>query len=143
MAMFHVQRQCWQRWPRVLIVERKGDNGGHEERRYIPEGKTEGQWKELCRKMTGLRDKSARESEEKAQLLIEAQDELLSRQAEIDGLRWAVEERDQLIRDLLIAYFENTECRLGDCRDCGSRDWPHECEGWLLFDRAEQMGVEV
>ena len=27
MAIFHVQRQCWQRWPRVLIVERKGDNG--------------------------------------------------------------------------------------------------------------------
>lgn len=100
MAQYHVQRQCWQRWPRVLIVERVNDDDSKEERRYIPEGKTESQWKELCRKMTGLRDKSARESEEKAQLLMEAQDELLSKQAEIDGLRWGIDDRDKLIRDM-------------------------------------------
>ena len=100
MAVYHVQRQGWQRWPRVLIVERVNDDDSKEERRYIPEGKTPSQWKELCRKMTGLRDKSARESEEKAQLLMEAQDELLSKQAEIDGLRWGIDERDQLIHDM-------------------------------------------
>lgn len=100
MAMFHVQRQCWQRWPRVLIVERTNDDGSKEERRYVPEGKTESQWKELCRKMAGLRDKAARESEEKARLLMEAQDELLSKQAEIDGLKWDVEECEKW-RDLV------------------------------------------
>lgn len=100
MAMFHVQRQCWQRWPRVLIVERTNDDGSKEERRYVPEGKTESQWKELCCKMTGLRDKYAREAEEKARLLMEAQDELLSKQAEIDGLKWDVEECEKW-RDLV------------------------------------------
>ena len=132
MAIFHVQRQCWQRWPRVLIVERKGDNGGHEERRYVPEGKTEGQWKELCRKMTGLRDKSARESEEKAQLLMEAQDELLSKQAEIDGLRWGAEERDKLIRDMF-------HMLVGHAVDqyVGEEEWES------VMSRVIELGIEL
>lgn len=139
MAIFHVQRQCWQRWPRVLIVERVNDDDSKEERRYIPEGGTRDEWNDRIRRH--IRDYSKAAEKLNARILEES--EVPGLKAEIDGLRWAVEERDQLIRDLLIAYFDGTECRLGDCRDCGSRDWPHACEGWLLFDRAEQMGVEV
>lgn len=69
MAVFHVQRQCWQRWPRVLIMERTNDDGSKEERRYVPECNVGDQWKEqLFRK--------------------------------ISGIRWGLEERDELIRDM-------------------------------------------
>ena len=61
----------------------------------------------------------------------------------LDALKLETDERDQLIRDLLAAYFDGIECNLGDCRDCSHRDWPNPCEGWLLFDRAEQAGIEV
>jgi hypothetical protein len=120
-------------------VEREGDDWGHEERRYVPEGKTEGQWKELCRKMTGLRDKSARESEEKARLLMEAQDELLSKQAEIDGLRWAVEERDQLIRDMrsVIEVF----CDSSECDSCPALGEGVPCSFGEVDGRMKALGI--
>ena len=38
MSKITVQRQCWQRWPRVLIAERRNDDGTVDERRYVPEG---------------------------------------------------------------------------------------------------------
>lgn len=37
MARITVQRQCWQRWPRVLIAEKRNDDGTVDERRYVPE----------------------------------------------------------------------------------------------------------
>ena len=139
MAKITVQRQCWQRWPRVLIAERRNDDGTVDERRYVPEGGTRDEWNAEVRET--LRKYDAARKALDARLHEES--ELPSLRAEIDGLKWAVEERDALIRDLLAAYFDDIECNLGDCRDCSSRDWPHPCEGWLLFDRAEQAGVEV
>lgn len=38
MASITVQRQCWQRWPRVLVAEKHNDDGTVDERRYVPEG---------------------------------------------------------------------------------------------------------
>lgn len=38
MSRITVQRQNWQRWPRVLIAERRNDDGTVDERRYVPEG---------------------------------------------------------------------------------------------------------
>ena len=40
MARITVQRQCWQRWPRVLIAEKHNDDGTVDERRYVPVGGT-------------------------------------------------------------------------------------------------------
>lgn len=36
MAMFYVEKQPWQRWPKVLTVCRNGEDG-IERRRYVPE----------------------------------------------------------------------------------------------------------
>ena len=143
MSKITVQRQCWQRWPRVLIAERRNDDGTVDERRYVPEGGTENEWKAMCRKLTARMDALMSERDERANDSYEARKERDRKQAEADGLQWAIEERDALIRDLLAAYFEGIECNQGDCRDCSHRDWPNPCEGWLLFDRAEQAGVEV
>ena len=33
---FYVQRECWTRWPKVLIMKRKTEHGD-EAKRYIPE----------------------------------------------------------------------------------------------------------
>ena len=33
---FYVQRECWAKWPRVLIMKRK-TGGEEEQRRYVPE----------------------------------------------------------------------------------------------------------
>lgn len=38
MSKVTVQRQNWQRWPRVLIAEKHNDDGTVDERRYVPEG---------------------------------------------------------------------------------------------------------
>lgn len=143
MARITVQRQCWQRWPRVLIAEKRNDDGTREERRYVPEGGTEGEWKARCRDVLKL-ERKARDDYEQAMVTLQgefARAEHLK--AEVDGLKWAIEERDALIHDLLAVYFEGIECNLGDCRDCSHRDWPDPCEGWLLFDLAEQAGIEV
>ena len=139
MVRITVQRQCWQRWPRVLIAERRNDDDTVDERRYVPEGGTTDQWNERTRET--LRKLEAARKELDTRLHEES--ELPNLQAEIDGLKWAIEERDELVRDLLAVYFEGIECNLGDCRDCSHRDWPNPCEGWLLFDRAEQAGIEV
>lgn len=38
MAMFYVERQPWQHWPKKLVVVRKVDGEGKDERRwYVPE----------------------------------------------------------------------------------------------------------
>lgn len=139
MAGITVQRQCWQRWPRVLIAERRNDDGTVDERRYVPEGGTRDQWNGEVRE--AVRRYDAARAKLDARLHDES--ELPNLRAEIDGLKWAIEERSELIRDLLAAYFEGIECNLGDCRDCSHRDWPNPCEGWVLFDRAEQAGIEA
>ena len=36
MSLFYVERQCWQRWPKVLIMVCKGE-GGEVRKRYVPE----------------------------------------------------------------------------------------------------------
>ena len=36
MSLFYVERECWQRFPKVLIMVRK-DGRGDERRRYVPE----------------------------------------------------------------------------------------------------------
>ena len=101
MASITVQRQCWQRWPRVLIAERRNDDGTREERRYVPEGMPENEWKSMCRKLTDRNNALMRERDERANDSFEARAELERKQAEVDGLQWAIEEREALIRDLL------------------------------------------
>jgi hypothetical protein len=127
----------------VLIAERRNDDGTREERRYVPEGMPENERQAMCRKLAARNNALMREREELANDSYEARKERDCKQAEIDGLKWVIEERGALVRDLLAVYFEGIECNLGDCRDCSHRDWPNPCEGWLLFDRAEQAGIEV
>lgn len=100
MARITVQRQCWQRWPRVLIAERRNDDGTVDERRYVPEGGTENEWKARCRDVLKL-ERQARDDYEQAMATLQgefARAEHLK--AEVDGLKWAIEERDALIRDM-------------------------------------------
>lgn|GEM_PF-3746555 len=97
MARITIQRQCWQRWPRVLIVERHNDDGTVEERRYVPEGGTTDEWNERTRDV--MRKFEAARKELDARLHEES--ELPNLRAEIDGLKWAIEDRDELIRDLM------------------------------------------
>lgn len=37
MSLFYVEKQCWQRWPRVVLMCRKTGFGGHDTKRYVPE----------------------------------------------------------------------------------------------------------
>lgn len=129
MARITVQRQCWQRWPRVLVAERRNDDGTVDERRYVPEGGTRDQWNGEVREV--IRRYDAARAKLDARLHEEA--ELPNLLAEIDGLKWAVEERDALIRDLL-----ERRCR-DSCADC-----EHEKDdGCDFVTRALEMGIEV
>lgn len=96
MAIFHVQRQYWQRWPRVLIVERTNDDGSKEERRYVPEGGTRDEWNGRVRETL----RKFNDAKAKYDAMMADMADIPSFQAEIDGLRWGVEERDELIRDM-------------------------------------------
>lgn len=96
MAIFHVQRQCWQRWPRVLIVERMNDDGSKEERRYVPEGGTRDEWNGRVRETL----RKFNDAKAKYDAMMADMADVPNFQAEIDGLRWGVEERDELIRDM-------------------------------------------
>lgn len=138
MAQYHVQRQCWQRWPRVLIMERKGEDGGHEERRYIPEGGTRDEWNDRLRGYIREYSKAA----EKLNARILEESEVPGLKAEVDGLRWAIEERDQLIRDMLA--FEDHHCADCLCNDSDGKREMKSCFAARRFaERAEQMGIEV
>lgn len=98
MARITVQRQCWQRWPRVLIAERRNDDGTVDERRYVPEGGTENEWKAMCRKLTARMDALMNERDERANDSYEARRERDRKQAEIDGLQWQVDELESALR---------------------------------------------
>ena len=98
MSRITVQRQCWQRWPRVLIAERRNDDGTVDERRYVPEGGTENEWKARCREALKLESQASSDYE---QAMVTLQGEFARAEhlkAEVDGLQWAIEERDELIR---------------------------------------------
>lgn len=98
MARITVQRQCWQRWPRVLIAERHNDDGTVDERRYVPEGGTEKEWKARCCDALKL-ERQARSDYEQAMVTLQgefARAEHLK--AEVDGLQWQVEELEAALR---------------------------------------------
>lgn len=135
MSEFFVERQYWARWPRVLIVckKRGRDEEGNliaERRRYVPEGKTESQWKELCRKESARNGKLLNERDAAIVAQLEAQRSEASLRAERDGLLWAIEERDALIRDMAaeLRYLNDG----GISTDC------MEHEVWM-----REMGIEV
>ena len=54
MSRFHVHTQFWQRWPRILVVERENDDGTRSERRYVPEKRLD-EYRELLRDMFDMR----------------------------------------------------------------------------------------
>lgn len=125
MARITVQRQCWQRWPRVLIAEKHNDDGTEDERRYVPEGGTRDEWNERMREV--MRKHAEAANNLNARLLEE--EKVPSLQAEIDGLKWAIEERDALIR----AIWEAGAFSPGACyADTGE-----------LNERTAALGLEV
>jgi len=71
----------------------KKTGNGTERRRYIPEGGTRDQWNERLRET--MRNYAEAANNLNARLLEES--ELPNLKAEIDGLKWAIEERDELI----------------------------------------------
>ena len=94
-GQFYVEANRWARWPRVLVMCKKtGD--GIERRHYIPAGGTRDQWNERMRKIMCNYAEAANKLN--ARLLEESQ--VPSMQAEVDGLRWAIDERDELICDM-------------------------------------------
>lgn len=139
MAEFYVERQYWTRWPRVLLMCRKhGDmetgNVTVERRRYVPEGGTESEWKKRCRDALGREAKAIREYEEVASELYEARRACERMRAEVDGLKWAVDERGRLIRDMALWMRCPRSC--ADCEMEGD-------EGCAFMTRALEMGVEI
>ena len=100
MALYHVERQSWQRWPRVLVCVKDDHDGTVERRRYVPEGGTVEEWK------ARLRDALGRENEawkDYAQAMVTLQGETAKAahlQAEVDGLKTMLEDRDELICDM-------------------------------------------
>lgn len=133
MSKITVQRQCWQRWPRVLIAEKHNDDGTREERRYVPEGGTENEWKARCRDVLEL-ERKARSDYEQAMVTLQGEFARAEHmKAERDGLQWAVEERDALIRDLL-----ERRCRRS-CADCEH----DEDDGCGIYRRMRELGIEV
>lgn len=94
MARITVQRQCWQRWPRVLIAERHNDDGTVDERRYVPEGGTRDEWNERTREV--MRKYAEAANNLNARLLEE--EKVPNLQAEVDGLKWQVEELEAALR---------------------------------------------
>jgi len=137
MARITVQRQCWQRWPRVLIAEKRNDDGTIEERRYVPEGGTENEWKARCRDIMNICDERGRDAERSARLMEAAVRECYRKQAEVDGLNWAIEERDQLIRDLLREAWvaQHDDPFYAGYRELGQRQ--------TFEERARELGIEV
>ncbi len=130
MSEYYVERQIWQRWPKVLVMCKKTGNGV-ERRRYVPEGGTRDEWNERTREV--MRKYSEAADKLNARMLEESR--MPNLQAEIDGLQWAVEERDTLIRDLL-------ECRtMLSCLDCSQYG---KCDGYDGFkQRMESLGIEA
>lgn len=94
-GQFYVEASYWARWPKVLVMCKKTGNGT-ERRRYVPEGGTRDEWNERTREV--MRKYSEAANKLNARMLEEQKASVL--QAEIDGLRWAVEERDALILDM-------------------------------------------
>lgn len=94
-GQFYVEASYWARWPKVLVMCKKTGNGV-ERRRYIPEGGTRDQWNERMREI--MRNYSEAANNLNARLLEEEKAPNL--QAEVDGLKWALAERDELIRDM-------------------------------------------
>lgn len=137
MARITVQRQCWQRWPRVLIAEKRNDDGTIEERRYVPEGGTENEWKARCRDIMTICNERGRDAERSARLMEAAVRERDRKQAEVDGLNWAIEERDQLIRDLLREAWvvQHDDPFYAGYRELGQRP--------TFEERARELGIEV
>ena len=137
MARITVQRQCWQRWPRVLIAEKRNDDGTIEERRYVPEGGTENEWKARCRDIMTICEERGRDAERSARLMEAAVRERDRKQAEVDGLNWAIEERDQLIRDLLREAWvvQHDDPFYAGYRELGQRP--------TFEERARELGIEV
>ena len=74
----------------------KKTGNGVERRRYIPEGGTRDQWNERMREI--MRNYAEAANNLNARLLEEEKAPNL--QAEVDGLKWALDERDELIRDM-------------------------------------------
>ena len=137
MARITVQRQCWQRWPRVLIAERRNDDGTVDERRYVPEGGTENEWKARCRDALKL-ERHARDDYEQTMVTLQgefARAEHLK--AEADGLKWAIEERDALIRDLLREAWvvQHDDPFYAGYRELGQRP--------TFEQRARELGIET
>lgn len=110
MTRFYVERQVWQRWPRVLLMCKDTGNG-IERRRYVPEGGTRDEWNEGMRAV--MRKYTEAANKLNARLLEES--ELPNLQAEIVGLKWALNERDALIRDM---WFKNLGRSDGGCGWC-------------------------
>ena len=97
-GQFYVEASYWARWPKVLVMCKKTGNGT-ERRRYVPEGGTRDEWNERTREV--MRKYSEAADKLNARMLEESR--MPNLQAEIDGLQWAVEERNALIRDLWTA----------------------------------------
>lgn len=81
-----------------MIAEKRNDDGTVDERRYVPEGGTRDDWNDEVRET--LRKYESARKELDARLHEESK--LPNLRAEIDGLKWAIEERDELIRDMYL-----------------------------------------
>lgn len=95
MSQFYVEHQGWVRWPRTLIICKK-TSYGIERKRYVPEGGTRDEWYSHMREAV----RKYKEASDKLNARMLEESEVPNLKAEIDGLKCAIEERDNLIRGM-------------------------------------------
>lgn len=139
MSIIHVQRQCWQRWPRVLIAEKSNNDGTREERRYVPEGGTRDEWNAEVRETLHKFEAARKELDAR----LHEESELPNLRAEIDGLEWQAEELESALKRAC-KHFADTSCTCPyDMFDFRAKNCDDECKDdyadcWRIYFEEER-----
>jgi hypothetical protein len=104
------------------------------------------QWKDRCRRLTALLDKSRREKEELTRRIRDNSEEAKTARAIADGLEWEVEDlkaENAELRELVRDMWRDGMC---DCDECGAfvQGEYHcaQCE-YHFPDRMRELGIEI
>lgn len=126
----------------MLVMVKRLDDGTEQQRRYVPEGGTENEWKARCRKILKAREESeARYAAAMASLQAETlRADCL--QAEVDGLKWHIDELESLVRDMRGFIFSKGSCGACPAHDVCEEGRPCVFPGYIER-RMKDLGIEV
>lgn len=130
-GQFYVEASYWARWPKVLVMCKKTGNGV-ERRRYVPEGGTRDEWNERTREV----QRKYSEASDKLNARLLEESKIPNLLAEIDGLKWEVEE----LKSLLVGFHHCAQ--QGKCWNC---EYFAENDGCSesIWERYDALGIEV